>query len=956
MKKLTLVLILQVTLVFVAIAQIDMPEALKRQVEGKTKFEEIKSIVQNYYALQKATFNSNEAETKKINRQLKMWRRWEMMNYGHLDESGNITNTSLRNFEAFRQLPATPSSPNATESAYGVWSEIGPKAYNRFPGGHNGGLGRVNCVAFHPSNANIIYIGTPAGGLWRSTDAGTNWAPLTDHIPSIGVSGIAIHPSNPNIIYILTGDGDAAHRACIGVMKTTDGGVNWAFTGNFPSVPAAGFRGYKLLMDPTNSNILFAATDQGIYKTSTAGDVWTRTQTGWFTDIEFKPGDHNIMYAARMLSAAPFYRSTNNGDNFSTAGITGVPANATRIAIGVSVNNPTYVYIHSGPATAVGMFTGVHRSFDSGLDFDPKANTPNILGYDIPGNDASHQTTYDLAIEVNPANVANVLTGGINVWRSGDFGNSFVNATEWFEPSSPVSKYVHADIHNLAYNPLNNWLYVCSDGGLSVSTDHGVTWTQRWNTLQLAQYYMMSGYDADQNRLIGGLQDNGTMYKKSASLTFDHVEGADGYHALIDYTDPNIIFFDENDGLNWSIDGGTNVAWAGLNNDCWPALAMHSTNHNIIFAGRCDGVYKKTFPGGAWVNTGARGENRMLTCPSNNQRVYAYGNATLYRTDNEGTSWAPAGPPTHPPSGGQPITDMAVNPSFSGDLFVCVGGYTAGQKVYYSGNAGATWTNISGSLPNAACGAIAVDNALGVYVGTDVGVFYRPWASAVWLPFYNWLPKVPVTDLYINNAAGSLTASTFGRGIWRSDLYSACSSTLFLGGTVAGNRLYEAGQYISSTHIVQGGEGTEFFYKAGDSIVLRPGFEAKSGSKLKAFIGPCATGIPTFRLLNNAYGISDIKMLVKEPVQPVKNAQAAAGNFFVSKNNNGVRELQLNLSAKKYIQVWYERAADHEAVAWIVKENMEKGVYRIQLTDEQLNNKNLKLVVQVGDDRQEISL
>lgn len=954
MKRILFFLFINIFLIITLKAQIDMPDELKVKIDGKTKYEEIKNIVHSYYDLQKSRFAGNDRELSTIKRQLKLWRRWEMMNYGHLDANGNITNITKRNFDAMNELSSR--NPAAPESAYSVWSEIGPKAYSRFPGGHNGGLGRVNCVAFHPTNANIIYIGTPAGGLWRTTDGGSNWTPLTDHIPSIGVSGIVIHPTNPNIIYILTGDGDANHRVCLGVMKSTDGGENWSFTGDFPDVPAAGFRGYKLLMDPTNSSILFAATDQGIYKTTTSGGTWTRTQTGWFTDIEFKPGDHTIMYAARLITSTPFYRSTNNGDNFSTAGITGIPTNTSRIAIGVSAASPGYVYIHSGPATAVGSFTGVFRSFDSGLSFGAKANTPNILGYPVAGDDNKHQTTYDLAIEVNPLDVADVTAGGINVWRSTDFGGNFVNATEWFEPSSPVSKYVHADIHNLAYNPLNNWLYVCSDGGISVSTDHGVTWTQKWNTLQLAQYYMMSGYDADQNKLIGGLQDNGTMYKKTSSQTFDHVEGADGYHALIDYTNPNIIYFDENDGLNTSPDGGTTVSFTGLNNDCWPALAMNSTNHNVIYAGRCDGVYRRDFSSGGWVNTGVRGENRLLTCPSNNQRIYAYGNATLRRTDNETGSWSPTGPPTHPPSGGQPITDMAVNPSFSGDLYVCVGGYTAGEKVYYSSNAGASWSNISGSLPNAACGAITVDNALGVYVGTDVGVFYRPNGGSNWLPFYNWLPKVPISDLYYNNTAGTLTASTFGRGLWRTDAYSACTPSIFLSGVVSGNRLYEASQYISSTHQIQGGTGTDFNYRAGDSVVLRNGFEAKAGSTFKAYISPCATGIPTFRPLNSMYRVSDATMLVKEPLQLLANTPPVSGNFYSVKTTNGERNFKINLSEKKYVQIWYERTTDHEVIAWITKENIERGVYNLILTDKELQNNDLKLVVQIGDQKKEIGL
>lgn len=935
----------------VAYAQISNPHDLEVLLADKRKYKDIVTTVQNYYQQKLAGLKvSDSAEQKKIKRQLKMWRRWEFFNAGRLDENGNITNVTRRDFEAMQEMQIRPEQ---IESASGSWTGIGPTAYIRLSGGHNGGLGRVNCIAFHPTDPNTLYLGTPSGGLWSSLNGGTNWYILTDDIPSIGVSGIVIHPVNPDIIYILTGDGDAGDRSCLGVMKTTDGGANWSFTGDFPSAPAVGFRGYKLLMHPSNSNILFAATSQGIYKTTSGGTNWTLVQAGWFSDIEFKPGDPTIMYAATMSSFTPLYRSTNSGDNWSTAGITGVPSNSTRLAIGVSNSNASYVYLLAGPNTGAGTYVGVYRSVNSGLHFDLVNSAPNILGYPTDGSDAKDQAGYDLAIEVNPANETNVITGCINVWRSTNSGVNFTNATDWYEPDAPVSKYVHADIHNLAYNPLNNWLYVCSDGGVSVSTDNGVTWTQKWNTLQIAQYYSMSNYEADQNKVLGGLQDIGTMFKKSASFTFDHVEGADGYRTLIDYTNSNVIYFTENDGLNYSTDGGTNVSGTGLSGGCVPALAMHSTNHNIVYAGRCDGVYKRDFSAGGWVNTGASGEWHILTCPSNDQRIYAYGSNGLFRSDNGTVNWTPTGPPVNPPSA-QLIYGLAVNPINSLDLFVCVGGYTAGEKVYYSSNGGASWTNISGSLPNAACGSIAVDNLLGVYVGTDIGVFYRVPSTGVWVPFYNGLPKVPVTRLCINTAAGTLTASTYGRGLWRSDLNNPCGATLVLSGFEWGNHFYEVSDNITTTQWIQGGEGTQVYYKANNYVRMNPGFEVKAGSNMKAFIGNCGTGIPAFMQLSSVYGITDIKQLIKSPLD--QSDTPVTGNTISSSEENGTRAVNINLKDKKFVQVYYERISDGEIIAWLIKGNIIKGNHKMELTDAALTGKAVNLVIQVGEEKQEIRL
>jgi hypothetical protein len=946
----TILLLGAITLVT---AQISNPPELEQQLAGKTNFRQITGIVHTYYNNQLAVLPPTDSIAKKrINRQLKMWHRWEFFNEPRLDANGDIVNVNQRTWEAYEKLPDAGAFTNATETSYGVWSEIGPTSYTR-TGGYNGGMGRVNCIAFHPTDVNTFFIGCPAGGLWKTTNNGASWTNLADHIPSTGISGIVVSHSNANVIYILTGDGDGGHRNCIGVLKSTDGGVNWSPTGSFPGSLASGWLGYKLLQHPTNASILFAVTNTGIYKTTDAAVTWVRVNNGGtFTDIEFKPGDPTIMYAVRTFSTAPFLRSTNTGDNWSTAGITDVPTNAWRLAIGVSAANPNYVYLLAGPATAAGVFVGVYRSFDSGLDFDLRASTPNIMGYPNNGLDDAHQNTYDIAIEVNPTNVAQVLTGGINVWGSTNFGVTFTYRTQWDEPT-PAGQYVHADIHNLAYNPLNNRLYVCSDGGVSYSDNNGSTWTIIWNGLQIAQYYNLSGNSADQNLLIGGLQDNGTMYKKSASFNFDHVDGADGYTALIDYSNTNNLYFTQNGVLNKSTNGGATVSYGNLAGGSWPSLAMHVTNSAILFAGRSDGVYKSINSAGSWVNTGGRGETEVLTCPSNNQRVYGLGNGLLYRSDTEGGGWVNvSGNPGYP---GGDVSDIAVSPFNSLNVWICVGGYSAGVKVYSSTDGGANWTNRSGSLPNAAATAVAVDNNGGVYVGTDVGVFYRDPASGNWLPFYNWLPKVPISDIVLNQTANTITVATFGRGLWRTDQYSACTPSISLGGAVSGTRFYEASDNIVTTHVLQGGQGTEFIYRAGSYVRMDPGFEVKAGNKMKAFIGPCATGIPGFSRLATDYGIKDQRELLVKALRPYTGTPPAE-KLTLLPGADGETELVVTVPEEQFVQLYYE-AADHEIIAWLIRDRLKQGVYSIKLRQDKLKGKGpVTLRLLIGGQEQFITL
>jgi hypothetical protein len=157
--------------------------------------------------------------------------------------------------------------------------------------------GRVNIVHVDPNNSNIIYFGTPAGGIWKSIDSGTNWLPLSDQLPQIGVSGIAVDYANSNIIYITTGDKDATDTYSIGVMKSIDGGLTWATTGlAFTNTSTTAG---DIVMHPTNSQILWCATSVGLYRTINGGTTWTVSQTGDFAQgsIRLKPGNPSTVYA-----------------------------------------------------------------------------------------------------------------------------------------------------------------------------------------------------------------------------------------------------------------------------------------------------------------------------------------------------------------------------------------------------------------------------------------------------------------------------------------------------------------------------------------------------------------------------------------------------------------------------------------------------------------------------------
>lgn len=809
-----------------------------------TNFEQIRQEVETYY----------EDKDKGKGSAYKKWKRWELSNRSRLDSEGNIVNTNALTSKAQNKYEQQYGSNSDNRSNTGYWSEVGPSSYTLTGSGHNGGLGRVNIIAFHPTLTNTIYVGTPAGGLWRTTNGGTSWTPLTDGLPRIGVSGIVVDYSNPNTIYILTGDGDGADTYSIGVLKSTDAGVSWSPTG-LTWAPTDFERGWKLIQHPSNSNTLFAVTTDGIQRTTNGGVTWTQVQAGTFNDIEFKPGDPTIMYATTRTSSSQFFRSTNTGATWSTAGITGVPTNATRMEIGVSPDAAAYVYLLAGPSTGVGNFKGIYRSFDSGLAFGAKSSTPNILGYASDGQDNDNQATYDLAIAVNPADVGNIITGGINVWWSTSYGDTgtMTNATQWLEYSA--SQYTHADIHELVYNPLDNALYCGSDGGIYKSTDDGVTWANISDGLTIMAFYKIGIDESNSNAFIGGTQDNGTNYKTTNTTDFQHIEGGDGYDCFIDASNPSNLYLTANTSVFKSTNGGSSIfsiePAAGV--QFFPQFIQSTAGGNTIFIGSSD-VFRSTDGGTNWDNLGSNGGVAIAHGVNNINRFYTASGFALqmsadilaatptWTTISGNTGWL----------GSQSITGIAIRETNSLDVYVSKGGYTANEKVLFSTDGGTNWTNITGSLPNVPinCITYAPDSDFGVYIGTDIGVFYRDNTLGDWVPFGNGLPTTPVFDLEYNNTTDRLYAGTFGRGLWSSTGYSDCPALYVLndgnlpGETSGGSRYYQSSGQLTSSRTLNAGYGAEISYRAADSLKLLVGFEASNGTNFRAGIGPCQAGVP----------------------------------------------------------------------------------------------------------------
>jgi PKD repeat protein len=720
----------------------------------------------NFYDLKAEFENYWKDRPMEKGKGYKQFKRYEYYAEPRVYPSGDRSLASRsKAYEEFQKyIEENPGAQSFSRSA--TWQPMGP---NGAPTG--GGAGRNNFVRFHPTETQTYWVGTPAGGLWKTINNGVSWTTNTDQLSVIGCSDLAIDPTNANIMYLATGDNDAGDTFSIGILKSTDGGNTWSPTGLTWTVNQSR-RIAKILINPNNTQVIVAATSAGIFRTTNGGTSWTQI-TGAnhnFKDMEQKPGDFNTLYAA----GTRLFRSTDGGATWTQI-TAGLPASNTvsRLAIGVTAADPAYVYVLAG-ATNNG-FLGVYRSTDSGLNYTARSTTPNLLGWDTNGGDSGGQAWFDLAIAISPTNKDNVFVGGVNIWRSTNGGTSWTLNAHWYGGGG--KPYVHADHHDLFF--VGSTLYSANDGGLFRTTNNGTSWSDISANMQIAQIYRLGMSTSNANLLLTGHQDNGTNRLNGTS--WSEVLGGDGMECFIDRTNNNIMYGSSYYGnFSRSTNGGS--SWTGISSSLpegnWVTpWVQDPTVANTLYA--CfNQIYKSTDRGTNWTAIGpTAGANfvAIAVAPSNNQVIYAARSNSMFKTTNGGTSWTAIN--SGLPSGNR-ITYIAIAQSDPNKVWVTYSGYTAGSKIFFTSNGGTSWSNYSTGLPNLPTNCVVYQNDSydGVYVGTDVGVYYRDATMTSWMLYSAGLPNTIVNELEIYYPTSKLRAATYGRGVWESDLYFASGS------------------------------------------------------------------------------------------------------------------------------------------------------------------------------------
>ncbi len=696
----------------------------------------------------------------------KPFKRWQYNWSRNLNADGTIkSKESLLN--AWRQKKELNQSTEA-RADLSNWTPLGPYTNSNTYNATNAkqtGQGRVNAIAVDPSDSNTYYVGTPAGGLWKSTNAGLDWSPLTDELPQIGVSGIAIHPTDSNIIYIATGDDDASDSYSVGVWKSTDGGTSWNPTGAIPGEPNSM---NEIFINPNDNETIMVATSTGVHKSTDGGNFWTTVlseiSTQGIRDLKMKPNDPTTWYA---VSNNSFYKSTNNGDSFSEITLPNL-GTSSRLTMGVTSANNNYVYVVSAGNGST--FNGFYKSTNSGNSFT-KSTTGSMFG-------GSTQAWYDLALTVSSNNPEIVYVGVLDIYKSTNGGLSFTRLNFWDNPNQ--NSYTHADIHFMRF--IDGKFFAGTDGGIYVSTDEGLNFTDLTKNLAISQFYRISVSQQNYQAIAGGLQDNGGFGYKNGEWRNYH--GADGMEGIVDPNNENKYYgfiqygaqlhITENSGesrtsvinppsgethdFNPNTQGGAWVTPLAINND------------GELYAGY-NSLYKLV--GNAWslISTGSNGNfggdlAHIEIDPNNNDNIYVARSTDLYRSTDRGVNFERLGGI----SVGN-ITSIEVSNSDSNTIWL-----TGTSGVIKSTNILASFptsTNISGNLPLEPKLIVKHHLRSGnntIYVGTALGVYFINDDESEWQTFDTGLPNTQVIDLAINEEDSKLIAATYGRGVFMSDI------------------------------------------------------------------------------------------------------------------------------------------------------------------------------------------
>jgi len=719
----------------------------------------------------------------------KQYDRWQYFWERRLLPNGDFP-TSAQYMNEALSLEQVRRKSTEDEQAIPTWKEIGPVGQASVNKDTWYGIGRVNCMAFSYQNDNLLWAGSAAGGLWKSTNNGGGWTyiPVAGY-PMFGVSDIQLAKNNDKIIYVATGDaetslpGDLSNFPVFsyGIIKSVDGGQTWSATG-LTYTPETNNVVCKLWVNPNNPDVVVAATSSGMQRSTDGGKTFTASLSGYFKDLVGHPTNPNILYAATFSinGGASVYKSIDMGKSWTKAYSR---TTANRLRLGVTEANPKLLVVLASNFQTNGL-DNVLRSTDEGGSYvamNPTRNGQplNLLGWSANGNDSDGQGWYDLALEISPTDQSVIHVGGVNIWSTANVsGTSWKLSAHW--QGDDNSDLVHADHHMFRYNPNSGHLYACSDGGIAISENDGDSWRDISRGLRIQQLYGLAVSNLNTSLILSGAQDNGTIRHQSSSVQM--VWKGDGMMTAIDWSNAQTMYASNPKGVFFRSDNGgdnftfiSNSSRRGETGAWVTPIAIDPKISSTIYLGY-QNVWRSDNYGATFTRLASLSVNDVLrviaVAPSDTRYIYAAYDDQMYRSSDAGTTW------TKQSGLSGFITDVEVHPTNAKRVWVTYGGFSGGSKVVEI-NDGVV-SNITGtSLPNVPANCVVFQSGVlnRLFVGTDLGVFFRDDGMREWQPFGKDMPLTVVTDLALVTSTKKLRAATYGRGVWEIDAVQCKAST-----------------------------------------------------------------------------------------------------------------------------------------------------------------------------------
>jgi photosystem II stability/assembly factor-like uncharacterized protein len=681
--------------------------------------------------------------------------------------------------------------------------------------------GRIVGIAPSPTDPNTIYAAAASGGVWKTTDGGGTWLPLTDDQVTLSMGAIALAPSNPNVIYAGTGEANnAGSYYGRGILVSTDGGATWALTGAsaFDRLAIA-----QIAVDPTDANTAYAAVNDfadngrpfaggtGIYRTHDRGQTWTNTtaaidQYDPYSAVVIDPNNPGTVYATigdhfgdpYATGGNGIYKSTDGGDSWVKlgGGLPTDPKTMGRITLALAPSNSQVLYASIAGtgqpgSTAHGSLFKMMRSDDGGTTWtDLTDDTPNYLWY---------QGAYATTLIVDPADPFVVYAGGaagvsFNEWpaviRSTDGGVSWTSLELTDGSVTP-----HADHHALAFDASGNLLDGDDGGIFRLNSAAPVQWSDLNGNLSTIQFLGIGLHPTDPNVAVGGSQDNGTALYTGSPL-WTQTDGGDGGWAKFSPTNANRVYHQtpadststgffrrSDDGGNSWFSKTSGLAADSNNQNFYAPFVVDPGNGDRVLYGT-DRIWETTDGGDSWApispvlvdpNTYV---DALGVAASDVNSIYAsfggqFSNSSkVFVTVNRGASWVER----DLPAGSGRVADLEVDPSNPQVAYAVVARFTGGGKhVFRTTDGGATWADISGNLPELPTWTLQLAKTPAgdvLYVGNDDGVYTSTDLGTTWSRLGVGLPRVQILQLELNSTLSLLGAATHGRGMWELALSS----------------------------------------------------------------------------------------------------------------------------------------------------------------------------------------